>query len=95
MSEKSDFDFFVAACVASDSFIYRLEEIGDCVLFVSRRQDKDKRGNFLNSPRYRAFKGGKCLCCDTNYFSAYRVFERAAGLARDDLDGLARYEAMK
>ena len=95
MNEKTDFDFWVAACVASDCYLYRLEQAGDCVLYVERPQHKDKRGNFIYSPQYSAFKGGKRLISDANYLAAYAVWERAAGLAQDDLKGLARYEAMR
>lgn len=95
MSEESEFDMWVCACAASNCFIYRLEQVGDCVLYVSRVQEKDRFGNFKHSPRYNAFKAGKRLICDTNYVAAYAVWERAAGLAQDDLNGLARYEASK
>lgn len=95
MNEKSDFDFWVDACVASNCYLFRLEQKGDSVLYVERPQDKDKRGNFIYSPRYSAFKGGKLLISDANYLAAYAVWERAAGLSQDDLKGLALYEAMR
>ena len=95
MNEKSDFDFWVDACVASNCYLYRLEQAGDCVLYVERPQYKDKRGNLIYSPQYSAFKGGKRLISDANYLAAYVVWARAAGLPQDDLKGLARYEAMR
>ena len=95
MNGKNEFDLWVAACVASNCFMYLLEQKGDSVLFVSRPQDKDKQGNFKYSPQYSAFNGGKRLVSDANYLAAYAVWERAAGLAQDDLKGLARYEAMR
>lgn len=95
MNEKTDFDFWVVACGAQDCYMYQLERNGDCLLFVSRPQDKDKNGNFKYSPLYWVFNGGKRLMTDSNYLAAYKAWERAAGLARDDLEGLARYEAMR
>lgn len=61
MSEESEFDMWVCACAASNCFIYRLEQVGDCVLYVSRVQEKDRFGNFKHSPRYNAFKAGNVL----------------------------------
>lgn len=95
MNEKTDFELWVAACVERDCYMYRLEQSGDCVLYVSRPQDKDKFGNFKYSPMFWVFNGGKRLMTDSNYLAAYKAWERAAELARDDLEGLARYEAMR
>lgn len=95
MNEKNDFDFWVDACVATNCWLFRLEQKGDSVLYVSRPQDKDKKGNFKHSPQYSVFNGGKRLVSDYNYVYAYAVWARAADSVRDDLIGLARYEAMR
>lgn len=95
MIGKTDFDLWVSGCVATDCFMYLLEQSGDCVLYTSRPQDKDKKGNFKYSPMYWVFKGGKQLISYYNFLAAYKAWERSAGLGRDDLEGLARYEAMQ
>lgn len=91
---KTYFDLWTEDMASKGIPFYRLEGDDDTAMYMSRRQEK-KGNEFIYSPVFHVWNRGESHFATLSYHEAIYRWKEIEGKQCDDLEGLARYEAMQ